>query len=77
MRKALLALSLLAGLAGGSVAAPAEAAPLAHGMLPSVEALLLTVNTPTDAALNEAASIQAVQYYRHRHYSRHYYHRRY
>ena len=75
MRKALLALSLLAGLAGGRVATPADAAPLAHGLLPSVEALLPTVNTPTDVVLNEGASIQMVQYYRHRRYSRRFYHR--
>ncbi len=75
MRKVLLALSLLAGLAGGSVATPADAAPLAHGLLPSVEVLLLTVNTPIDAALNKDASIQTVQYYHHRRYHRRFYHR--
>jgi len=71
-RKTLLALSVLAGLAGlagGTAATPADAAPLAHGLLPSVEALLPVANTATDAALNEGASVQTVQYYR-CHYSR-------
>ena len=75
MRKALLALSLLAGLADGSIATPADAAPLAHGLLPSVEVRLPTVNTPTDDALNEGTSIQTVQYYYHRRYHRRFYHR--
>ena len=75
MRQALLALLLLAGLAGGRVATPADAAPLAHGMLPSVEVLLLTVNTPIDVVLNEGASIQTVQYYHHHRYHRRFYHR--
>ena len=77
MRKALIALSLLAGLAGSSIAIPADAAPLAHDLPPSVEALLLTVNVPTDVALNEGASIQTVQYYRHRRYNRRFYRNRY
>ena len=76
MRKALFALSLLAGLADGSIATPADAAPLAHGLLPSVGVLLPTVNTPTDVALNEGISIQTVQYYyHHRRYHRRFYHR--
>jgi len=54
---------VLAGLASGT-AAPADAAPLAHGLLPSVEALLPVANTATDAALNEGASVQTVRYYR-------------
>ena len=78
MNKILLALSVLAGLAAGSAATPADAAPLAHGFLPSVEALLPAANTATDAVLNEGASVQPVQYYRRyrrygRRYSRHYY----
>jgi len=67
VRKTLLALSVLAGLAGlagGTAAAPTDAAPLAHGLLPSVEALLPVANTAADAALNEGASVQSVQYYR-------------
>ena len=80
MHKILLALSVLAGLAGGSAATPADAAPLAHGLLPSVEALLPAANTATDAVHNEGASVQTVQYYRRyrqdrrygRRYSRHY-----
>ncbi len=64
MRKTLLALSVLAGLAGGIAATPADAAPLAHGLLPSADALLPVVNTSADAALNEGASVQPVQYYR-------------
>ena len=75
MRKALLALSLLAGLAGGQVATPADAAPLTHGMLPSVEVLLPIVNIPIDVALNEGAFIQTVQYYHHHRYHRRFYHR--
>jgi len=82
MRKTLLALSVLAGLAGlagGTAATPADAAPLAHGLLPSVDALLPVANTATDPALNEGASIQTVQYYRrYRRYGRRsYYGRRY
>ena len=65
MRKTLLALSVLAGLAGGAVSAPADAAPLAHGVLPSV---------------NEGASVQTVQYFRrygrHAFYDRHAYYDR-
>ncbi len=64
MRRTLLALSVLAGLAGGTAATPADAAPLAHGLLPSADALLPVANTATDAALNEGASVQTVQYYR-------------
>ena len=74
MRKALLALSVLAGLAGGTTT-PAGAAPLAHGLLPSIEALLPVVNTVPDAVLNEGASVQTVQYYRrYRRYGRRSYH---
>ncbi len=83
MRKTLLALSVLAGLAGGT-AAPADAAPLAHGLLPSADALLPAANTATDAVLNEGASVQTVQYYRRyrryghrRYYGRRYHGRRY
>lgn len=73
MRKILLALSVLAGLAGGSAATPADATPLAHGLLPSVTALLPAANTATDAVLNEGASVQPVQYYRrYRRYGRRY-----
>ena len=76
MRRTLLAFSMLAGLAGGTAATRADAASLAHGLLPSIEALLPVVNTANDAVLNEAASIQPVQYYRrYRHDSR--YGRRY
>jgi len=64
MRKTLLALAMLAGLACGIAATPADAAPLAHGLLPSVEALLPVANTATYAALNEGASVQTVRYYR-------------
>ncbi len=55
---------MLAGLAGGTAATPADAAPLAHGLLPSVEALLPVANTATYAALNEGASVQTVRYFR-------------
>jgi hypothetical protein len=75
VRKTLLALSVLAGLAGGTAATPADAAPLAHCLLPSVEALLPVANTAADAALNEGASVQTVQYYR-RYGRRSYYGRR-
>ncbi len=76
MRKASLALSVLAGLAGGTTI-PAGAAPLAHGLLPSIEALLPVVNTVPDAVVNEGASVQTVQYYRrYRRYGRHSYHNR-
>ena len=71
MREILLAVSVLAGLAGGIAATPANAAPLAHGLLPPTEALLPVVNTATDAVLNEDASVQMVQYYRH--YDRRFY----
>ena len=71
MRKILLAVSVLAGLAGGIAAIPANAAPLAHGMLSSSKALLPVVNTATNAVPNEDASVQMVQYYRH--YDRHFY----
>ncbi len=64
IRRTLLALSVLAGLAGGTAATPADAAPLAHGLLPSVEALLPVANTATYAALNEGASVQTVRYFR-------------
>ena len=64
MRKTLLSLSMLAGLAGGTAATPADAAPLAHGLLPSVEVLLPAVNTATDAVPNEGASAQTVQFFR-------------
>ncbi len=79
MRKTLLALSVLAGLACGTAAIPADAASLAHGLLPSVEALLPVANTATDAVLNEGASVQMVRYYRrYRRYGyRSYYGRRY
>ncbi len=79
VRKTLLAFSVLAGLAGGTATTPADAAPLAHGLLPSVEASLPIVNTVTDAVLNEGASVQTVRHYRrYRRYSRHsYYGRRY
>ncbi len=75
MRKTLLALSVLAGLAGGIAAIPADAAPLAHGLLPSAEALLPVVGTATDAVLSEGASVQTVRYFRrygrHAFYNRH------
>jgi len=61
MRKILLALSVLAGL---SAATPADAAPFAHGLVPSVEELLPAVDASADAVLNEGASVQTVQYYR-------------
>jgi hypothetical protein len=64
IRRTLLALSVLAGLAGGTAATPADAAPLAHGLLPSVDALLPVANTATYAALNEGASVQTVRYFR-------------
>lgn len=80
MRKTLLALSMLAGLAGGTAATPADAAPLAHGLLPSAEALLPVVGTATGAALNEDASVQTVQFFRrygrHAFYDRHSYYDR-
>ena len=73
MHKTLLALSVLVGLAGGSAVTPADAAPLAHGLLPPVEALLPAVNTATDAVHNEGASVQTVQYHRRYHrYDRRY-----
>lgn len=73
MRKILLALSVLAGLAGGSAATQANATPLAHGLLLPVEATLPTANAATDAVLNEGASVQPVQYYRrYRRYGRRY-----
>ncbi len=75
MRKTLLALSVLAGLAGGTAATPADAAPLAHGLLPRADALPTVVNTAADAVLNEGASVQPVQYYR-RYGRRPYYSRR-
>ena len=80
MRKTLLALSVLAGLAGGTAAIPADAAPLAHGLLPSVEVPLLVVGAATGAVLNEGASVQTVQYSRrygrHAFYGRHSYYGR-
>lgn len=77
MRKTLLALSVLAGLAGGTATTPAGAAPLAHGLLPSADVLLPVVNTATDAALNQGASVQTVQYYRsYRRHNRHSYYGR-
>ena len=72
MLKTLLSFSVLAGLAGGTAATPADAAPLAHGLLPPVEALLPAVNTATDAVPNEGASAQTVQFFRH--YDRRSYH---
>jgi len=75
MRKTLLALSMLAGLAGLS-ATPANAAPLAHNLVPSLEALLPVVNMTADAVVSEGASVQEVQYYRRR-YARRNYRRRY
>ncbi len=75
MRKTLLALSMLAGLAG-LAATPADAAPLAHGLAPSLEALLPVANLPANAVLSEGASVQEVQYYRRR-YARRNYRRRY
>ena len=86
MRKTLLSLLVLAGLAGGTAATPADAAPLAHGLLPSVKVLLPAVNTATNAVPNEGASVQTVQFFRHydrrayyghhSHYGRHAYYGR-
>ncbi len=78
MRKTLLAFSVLAGLAGLSAATPADAAPFAHGLVPSVERLLPAADASADAVLNEGASVQTVQYYRrYRRYGRRSYGRRY
>ena len=80
MRKTLLALSMLAGLAGGTAATPADAAPLTHGLRPLAEARLPVVGTATDTALNEGASVQTVQFFRrygrHAFYDRHSYYDR-
>lgn len=78
MHKTLLAFSMLAGLAGLAATAPANAAPLAHGLVPSLEALLPVTDLPAGAVLNEGASVQPVQYYRRsRRYARRNYRRRY
>ena len=57
IRKSLLALSVLAALAGGTVAALADAAPLAYDLLSSVEALLPAANAATDDVLNDGAAV--------------------
>ena len=77
MRRTLFAFTLLTGLAGGVAASPAHAAPLAHGLLPSPAALLLASDAPATVLDQGAASVQEVQYYRHRHYRRYYRHGRY
>lgn len=73
MRSTLFAFTLLAGLAGGALVTPADAAPLAHGLSPSVAALLPAADLSAPAVLNEgAATVQEVQYRRRRYHRRHY-----
>ena len=72
MRKTLLSLLVLAGLAGGTAATPADAAPLTHGLLTSVEALLPALNTAPDAVPNEGRAY----YDHHSRYGRHAYYGR-
>ena len=73
MRSTLFAFTLLAGLAGASTITPANAAPLAHGLSPSLTALLPATDLSAPAVLNEgAATVQEVQYRRRRYYRRHY-----
>ena len=73
MRSILFAFTLLAGWAGTAAVTPADAAPLAHGLAPSLAALLPATDLSAPAVLNEgAATVQEVQYRRRRYYRRHY-----
>jgi len=75
MRSTLFAFTLLAGLAGTAAVTPADAAPLAHGLSPSLAALLPATDMSAPAVLTEGtATVQEVQYRRRRYYRRH--HRR-
>ena len=76
MRSLLFAFTLLAGLAGGIAAGPANAAPSAHGLLPAVS-VLPVVAPDAVPALNEGAVVQDVQYYRRRFYRPRFYGRRF
>ncbi len=72
MRSILFAFTVLAGLAGTAAVTPADAAPLAHGLSPSLTALLPAADLSAPAVLTEGnATVQDVQY-RRRYYRRHY-----